>query len=51
MKFREVRVREIKEIKKEKEEEKAYLKIKPKTDITIEECNEFIRKLYFGEGI
>lgn len=49
MRFREIR--EIREVRpeKEKKEEKNYLKIKPETDISEEECREFWDRI-FGEG-
>lgn len=46
--FREIKNREIKEIQKEKEEE-GYKKIKPETDITVEQAraywNDFFTRL------
>lgn len=49
IRFREIR--EIKEIKKDekKPEDENYKKIKPETDITLEECDEFWNKI-FGEA-
>ena len=49
MMFREIR--EIREIRpeKEKKEDRNYLKIKPETDISVEECREFWDQI-FGEG-
>lgn len=51
MRFREIR--EIREIRpeKEKKEDRNYLKIKPETDISDEECREFWDQIFgTGEG-
>ena len=49
IRFREIKeIREIKDEKKE-EENKNYLKIKPETDITIEEAREFWDAIFKGE--
>lgn len=41
--FREIRV---KEIRKKKEEEKGFMKIKPETDITVKEANEIVMQIW-----
>ena len=48
--FREIREIKVKEIKPEKKKEETnYLKIKPETNITDEECREYWNRI-FGEG-
>lgn len=48
--MREIREIKVREIRKEKEEEqKEFLKIKPETDITFEECQKFWDEIFGGE--
>lgn len=54
MRFREIRVKEINEVEKRKREEEerqnqAYLKIKPQTNITVEEAKDFWNAVFSGE--
>ena len=44
--FREIRVREVDRKKWENPEDKNYLKIKPETDITVEEARDFWDQLF-----
>ena len=44
--FREIRVREVDRKKQENPEDKNYLKIKPETDITVEEAEDFWDQLF-----
>jgi hypothetical protein len=48
--FREIRVREIREVKKEKKQEPDnYLKIKPETGMTVEEAQAFWDAFFASE--